>query len=86
VSNERDFPNSGILFRNDNKQSDRHPEYRGEVTITDPEWGDRQYWLSAWVNTGNQRKYLRLRLRPKEPPPEPEFGTGTPDHEDGFDL
>jgi hypothetical protein len=58
VSDERDYPNSGILFRNDSKQSDGHPDYRGEAGITCPDCGNRfAAWLSGWVKNGRRGKF-----------------------------
>jgi len=53
----------GVLFRNDKKQSDKHPDYKGNVQVAGV-----KYWLSAWINErkdGNG-KYMSLSLQPKE--------------------
>jgi len=39
-----DDNNSGTLFKNKNKKSDRSPGYTGKVNI-EGTW----YWISAWV-------------------------------------
>lgn len=36
--------NRGVLFRNDKKESDKHPDYKGRIDIDGTE-----YWLSAWI-------------------------------------
>jgi len=53
----------GVLFRNDKKQSDKHPDYKGNVQVAGVE-----YWLSAWVNErkDGKGKYMSLSLQPKE--------------------
>jgi hypothetical protein len=33
MSNDRDYPNSGIMFRDDRKQSERDCDYRGTADI-----------------------------------------------------
>lgn len=42
---EFDNTNRGVLFRNERKQTDRHPDYTGRININGTE-----YWLSGWVN------------------------------------
>jgi hypothetical protein len=86
VNNERDFPNSGILFRNDNRQNDRHPNYRGEIDITCPDCGNRYpAWLSGWVKRGKRGKFLSLAIKPKEPRPEPDLESA-PSDDDSLDF
>ncbi len=57
---ERD--NSGVLFKNDRKESDNHPDYRGGVTVNGVE-----YYLSAWIRTSKKDggKFMSLALQQK---------------------
>ena len=41
---EYDNTNKGILSRNDRRESDSHPEFKGQININGTE-----YWLSGWV-------------------------------------
>ena len=36
--------NSGVLFKNDRKESDKYPDYKGTIDVNGTE-----YSLSAWV-------------------------------------
>ena len=48
--------NSGALFKNKEKKTDKHPDYNGNIIIN-----DTKYFLSAWVNESkNCLKYLKL--------------------------
>ena len=64
--------NSGILARNENRKSDKHPEFSGSINVEGVE-----YWVSAWVNEGKPggrmegKKYFSLKLSPKEKKAEP---------------
>lgn len=57
-----DYDNSGILFKNDDKQSERQPDYRGDALID-----GREFWLSGWVKEGRKGKFLSLSFKLKEP-------------------
>jgi uncharacterized protein (DUF736 family) len=37
-------PSSGSLFKNDNKTTERHPDYKGKVMMPD----GQVRWLSGW--------------------------------------
>lgn len=53
----------GSLFKNKRKESDRHPDYNGSITINGVE-----HWLSAWIKQpkGGGDKYMSLSLgKPK---------------------
>lgn len=53
--------NQGAIFRNDRKQKDTDPEYKGSVTV-----GGAEYWVSVWVNeTKDGRKYFSHKYTPK---------------------
>ena len=53
--------NSGALFRNDKRETEKHPEYTGKITIEGVE-----YYLSAWVNEmRNGQKYFSIKATPK---------------------
>lgn len=58
-----DNTNRAALFKNDKKQSDNHPDYKGSANVEGVE-----YWLSAWVKTPQNggAKFMSLSLTPKE--------------------
>jgi len=51
----------GFLSRNQKRDSDRHPELRGNATIEGVE-----YWLSAWVKENDHGKYFKIAFTPKD--------------------
>lgn len=65
-------PNSGSLFRNENRRPDKarddgsvikDAEYTGSAIIDGVE-----YFVDAWVNEAKTgRKYFGLRFKPKQP-------------------
>ena len=57
-----DNTNRGALFKNDDKQSDKHPDYKGSINIDGVE-----YWLSSWIKTSKQgNKFMSLSVQPKQ--------------------
>ena len=58
---EYDNTNRGILFRNDRKDNDKHPDYRGSINV-----GGVEYWLSAWIREGQKGKFMSLSVQPKD--------------------
>ena len=64
-----DNTNTGMMMRNDSRETEKHPEFRGSINV-----GGADYWLSAWVNEGKPgskiegRKYFSLKVSPKDPP------------------
>jgi uncharacterized protein (DUF736 family) len=57
-----DDTNRGALFKNDKKESDRHPDYRGSINV-----GGKEYWLSSWLKTSAKgTRYMSLAVTEKE--------------------
>lgn len=56
-------PNTGSLFKNDRKETDNHPDYKGTALVE----GLGECWLDAWINTAKDgSKYMLLKFKPKE--------------------
>ena len=55
---------SGILFKNDRKEKDSHPDYKGSITVDGEE-----YWLSAWIKRGERGTFMSLAVKAKEARP-----------------
>lgn len=59
MAQQRD--NSGVLFKNDKKQSNNHPDCKGSTTINGVE-----YWVSGWWKQGRSgQRFLSLAYTPK---------------------
>jgi hypothetical protein len=62
-----DNTNSGMLARNDKKETEKHPDFKGSINVDGVD-----YWLSAWVKEGKEggkmagRKFFSLSVSPKE--------------------
>lgn len=54
--------NSGIIFKNDNKKTENHPDRTGHAMI-----GGREYFVSAWLKKDrNGDAFLSLAFKPKD--------------------
>jgi hypothetical protein len=56
--------NSGVLFKNENKDNEKKPDYKGSIMVD-----GNEYWLSAWIKEGKTGKFMGLALSPKDAQP-----------------
>lgn len=57
-----DNTNTGALFRNEQKATEVHPDYKGTVNA-----GGVEYWVSSWISVSKGgKKYMSLKLTEKE--------------------
>ena len=61
MSQEYDNTDRGVLFKNEKKTSDKHPDYTGSINV-----GGEEFWLSAWIKEGKKGKFMSLSVQPKE--------------------
>ena len=54
--------NSGALFKNNKKETDKHADYNGSLNVDGTE-----YWINAWIKEAKSGvKYMSLSVQPKE--------------------
>jgi len=56
--------NSGVLFKNDKKDTEKHPDYKGNIMVD-----GQEYWLSAWIKEGKTGKFMGLAVSPRDAQP-----------------
>lgn len=58
--------NSGSLFKNEKKDTDKHPDRTGSAMID-----GRAYWVSGWVKQDrNGNPWMSLAFKPKDEAPQ----------------
>jgi hypothetical protein len=53
--------NSGVLFSNDKREKESHPNYKGNIMVD-----GKSYWISGWIKEGKNGKFMGLAVSPKE--------------------
>jgi hypothetical protein len=62
-----DNTNTGMLSRNDRKEKDTHPDFKGSINVAGVD-----YWLSGWTKEGKPggkmegKKFFSLSVQAKE--------------------
>ena len=56
--------NSGVLFKNENKDNEKKPDYKGNIMVD-----GNEYWLSAWIKEGKTGKFMGLAVSPRDAQP-----------------
>ena len=76
------------LFKNDRKEKDTHPDYKGDGV----DLNGNQVWVSAWLKSGPKGTFMSCSMTPKEerqskpvPKPAPR-GISIPDQFDSSDI
>lgn len=83
---------SGIISRNERKETDKHPDIKGQCEIDGV-----QYWIDGWSKTRNSDggKFYSLKFKPKQqaaapakasPAPAKAAPSGFDDLDDGSDI
>lgn len=63
MTKEYDNTNRGVLFVNNRKEKDNHPDFTGNINV-----GGTEYWLSAWEKEGARGTFLSLSITAKDAP------------------
>lgn len=64
MAQQYDNKNRGVLFKNDRKEQDNHPDYKGQINIDGVE-----YWLSSWIKRSDKGTFMSLSVKPKDDAP-----------------
>tara|TARA_R110000803_G_scaffold208003_1_gene276337 strand:+ start:713 stop:967 length:255 start_codon:yes stop_codon:yes gene_type:complete len=80
MTDQYDNTNRGAIWKNDNKQSETHPDFKGSINID-----GKDYWLSGWKRkegAGPKSPALSLSVQAKEQPAKLESVEAKNDFED----
>lgn len=62
MTKQYDDTNSGALFSNERKETEKHPDYTGAINVD-----GHDYWLSAWRKTSkNGKPFLSIAVKRKD--------------------
>lgn len=56
-----DNTNRGVLFKNDRKAKDTHPDYTGSLNVDGVE-----HFLDAWIKDGKNGKFMSVSIKRKD--------------------
>jgi hypothetical protein len=58
-----DNTNRGAIFKNEDKQQDNHPDYKGSINVNGVDM-----WVSGWLKTSEKtgKKFMSLSVKAKE--------------------
>ena len=57
-----DNTNSGALFKNERKETEKHADYRGSLNVDGTD-----YWVSSWIKTSKAgQKFMSLSVKRKD--------------------
>ncbi len=60
-SMQYDNNNSGVLFKNDRKEKDSHPDFRGNIEVD-----GKEYYIKGWKKTSQKgTAFISLAVDPK---------------------
>jgi hypothetical protein len=73
----------GSLFRNERKETEKHPDYTGSIKLPD----GSECWLSGWIKQGAKGKFFSLQIgKPKDPASKPAARKSVADDMDGDEV
>lgn len=70
--------NSGTLFKNDRKETEKHPDRTGTAMIDGV-----MYWVSGWVKEGSKGPFMSLAFKRRDADAKPAKGGSQNDDMDG---
>ena len=74
--------NSGSLFKNDRKEKETHPDYKGDAMVN-----GQMVWMSAWLKiASNGTKFMSFSFSPKEQQAAKPVAKSAPKAEPDFDM
>jgi hypothetical protein len=80
MNQQYDNTNKGVLFLNDRKEQDKHPDRKGSINID-----GKEYWLSGWDKKTSRGDTISLSVQPKEQAKSPQKMQQESAPQDGFD-
>ena len=67
-----DNTNSGTLFKNDRKEKETHPDYKGSGNFN-----GQEVWINAWIKVSKDgtKKFMSMSFNPKDEQAKPAKGS-----------